>query len=50
MLGLIRTYAIVTPKPCQDWKVAAIRDAYDRRRLRVFSLQESSESWLGLVI
>jgi polyhydroxyalkanoate synthesis regulator phasin len=29
------THAVVTLKPCQDLKVAAIRDAYDRRGLRV---------------
>ena len=35
---MTRTHAIMTPKPCQDRKVAAIRDAYDRRELRVFLL------------
>ena len=30
------THGIVTPKPCQDRKVAAIRDAYDTRGIRVF--------------
>ena len=33
---MTRTHAIVTPKPCQDRKVAAIGDAYGRRELRVF--------------
>ena len=33
---LTRTHAVLTPKPCQDLAVAAIRDAYDRRGLRVF--------------
>jgi polyhydroxyalkanoate synthesis regulator phasin len=32
---LIRTHAVVTLKPCQDRKVAAIRDAYNRRGVRV---------------
>ena len=32
---MIRTHAITTPKPCQDRKVAAIRDACNRRELRV---------------
>jgi hypothetical protein len=32
---LIRTHAITTPKPCQNRKVAATRDACDRRELRV---------------
>ncbi len=36
---MTRNYAVVTPKPCQDRKVAAIRDACDRRGLRVISLQ-----------
>ena len=36
MLGMTRTHAITTPKSCQDRKVAAIRDARDRRELRVF--------------
>ena len=31
---MARTYAIITPKPCQDLTVAAIWDAYDRRGLR----------------
>jgi len=31
-----RTYAVATLKPCQDRKVAAIRDAYDGRKIRVF--------------
>jgi len=35
---LTRTHAIATPKSCQDRKVAAIRDAYGRRDLRVFCL------------
>lgn len=38
MLELTRTHAITTPKPCQDRKVAAIRDACNRRELRVFLL------------
>ena len=33
---MTRTHAVVTPKPCQDLTVAAIRDAYDRREVRVF--------------
>ncbi len=37
---MTRTYAITTPKPCQDRKVAAIRDACDRRKLRVFLLRK----------
>ncbi len=32
---MTRTHAVATPKPCQDRKVAAIRDACDRRGLRV---------------
>lgn len=32
---MIRTRAVITPKPCQDRKVAAIRDAYDRRDIRI---------------
>lgn len=32
---LARTHAITTPQSCQDRKVAAIRDACDRRGLRV---------------
>jgi len=36
IVELIRTHAVTTPKPCQDRKVAAIRDACDRRGLRVF--------------
>jgi hypothetical protein len=32
---MIRNYAISTLKPCQNRKVAAIRDACDRRSLRV---------------
>lgn len=35
MLRLTRTYVVRTPKSCQDRKVAAVRDAFDRRRLRV---------------
>jgi len=35
MIKLIRTHAITTPKPCQNRKVAATRDACDRRELRV---------------
>lgn len=31
----IRTHAIATPEPCQGRKVAAIRDACNRRGLRV---------------
>ena len=38
-----RTYAMTTPKPCQDWKVAAIRDACDRRGLRVFTTSDTYE-------
>ena len=34
----IRLHAVVTPKPCQDWKVAATRDAYNRRGLRVITV------------
>jgi hypothetical protein len=30
-----RTHAVTTPKLCQDRKVAAIRDACNRRGLRV---------------
>jgi len=33
------TYAIGTPKSCQNRKVAAIRDASDRRKLRVTFLR-----------
>lgn len=36
LLIMTWTYAITTPKPCQDRKVAAMRDACDRRGLRVF--------------
>jgi len=32
---MIRNHAISTLKPCQNRKVAAIRDACDRRGLRV---------------
>lgn len=35
MLGKTRTHAVTTPKSCQDRKVAAIRDACNRRELRV---------------
>jgi len=36
MLKMTRTHAVATPKSCQDRKVAALRDACDRRGLRVF--------------
>ncbi len=38
MVRMARTHAITTPKSCQDRKVAAIRDACDRRGLRAFSV------------
>jgi len=38
MLEMARTHAITTPKSCQDRKVAAIRDACDRRGIRAFWL------------
>ena len=37
-IGLARIYAAKTPKPGQDRKVAAIRDALGRRSLRVTPL------------
>lgn len=33
---MTRTNAAMTLKPCQDRKVAAIRDAHGRRQFRVF--------------
>lgn len=49
---MTRTHAISTPKSCQDRKVAAIQDAYDRRGLRVlhyiYSFQIETTSLLVL--
>ncbi len=36
MVEMARTHAVTTPKSCQDRKVAAIRDACDRRGIRAF--------------
>ena len=44
ILKLTRTHAIITPKPCQDRKVAAIRDACNRREIRVFLLSSRFRS------
>lgn len=41
---MTRTYAIVTLKPCQDREVAAIRDACDGRKLRVFQVDSFNNS------
>ncbi len=35
MLKQARSYAILTPEPCQGRKAAALRDAWDRRSVRV---------------
>jgi hypothetical protein len=35
---MTRPHAVVTPKPCQNRKVAATRDAYYRRGIRVLTV------------
>lgn len=47
MMGVAWTHAITTPKPCQDRKVAAIRDACNRRELRAAFFADSMRFIVG---